>query len=131
MKPRGRVQTLTDRDPEDEGDEGERYGPQDVDPPPTQTNPGHLGPLRRQPGARPNAVVRFLSEACFERIPLARCHRRYLPKCIGGSDRATSPRARFELLAKAPWAAGSQARLNSTWPAVVRLLIGLAPEFKH
>src|SRR6185437_16024331 len=59
MKPRRRVQTLANRYPEDEDDENERYGPQDIDPSPAQTNPRHLAPLGRQPGTLPDAAARL------------------------------------------------------------------------
>src|SRR5438309_1140962 len=45
LKPRALEQLLTDRDPEDQNDEGERYGPQYVDPLLAQADSGHFAPL--------------------------------------------------------------------------------------
>src|SRR6185312_3977300 len=59
LKPGGLVQSLADRDPDDQNDEGERYDPQDVDPSLAHADSRNLAPLGRQPGARPNAVARF------------------------------------------------------------------------
>src|SRR5579872_4429574 len=74
LKPGGRVETLADRDSEDQNDQGDRYDPQDVDPSLADADSRRLAPLGRQPGARPDAVAR-LAEAGLERISVMRCHR--------------------------------------------------------